>query len=262
MKFQLSKTEAFTKAVLLISMALTLIAMSPGFVAAQEDNWQFDLALYFWYSSVSSDLVSGNEIDVEADTLIDSVSSAFMGTVGVRKNRWSFLIDAIYVNLDDDNNVIVGSKAGLSVPAYLDVDLTSWIVTPVAGYRVVEDADFKLDILGGARYLNLEADINLNSSSQAPPIETSVSESVGFWDGIVGLRGEVALPAHLFIPFYLDIGTGESDLTWQAFGGIGYRFKKVDLVVAYRYLSWELKDNPIFDDYSMHGPLAGIRFRF
>ena len=57
-------------------------------------------------------------------------------------------------------------------------------------------------------------------------------------------------------------GTGESDLTWQASGDIGYRYKQMDSVVAYRYLSWELKDNKIFDDYSMHGPLAGIRFRF
>jgi len=25
-----------------------------------------------------------------------------------------------------------------------------------------------------------------------------------------------------FVPYYLDVGTGESDLTWQAMGGIGY----------------------------------------
>ena len=27
-----------------------------------------------------------------------------------------------------------------------------------------------------------------------------------------------------FVPYYADIGTGQSDFTWQAIGGIGYAF--------------------------------------
>ena len=26
------------------------------------------------------------------------------------------------------------------------------------------------------------------------------------------------------VPYYADLGAGDSDLTWQLFGGIGYRF--------------------------------------
>ena len=37
---------------------------------------------------------------------------------------------------------------------------------------------------------------------------------------------------------YLDVGTGDSDLTWQARGGLNYRFEKVDAVIGYAHLEW------------------------
>jgi hypothetical protein len=61
-------------------------------------------------------------------------------------------------------------------------------------------------------------------------------ESGSVWDGIVGARGHVNLTEKWYLPFYADIGTGQSKLTWQALGGIGYRFKWFDFTVAYRYL--------------------------
>lgn len=70
------------------------------------------------------------------------------------------------------------------------------------------------------------------------------------------------LTENWYIPFYGDIGTGESDLTWQLFAGVGYKFEKFDVIVAYRYLDWEFDDSPIFDDLDINGPLAGIKFRF
>ena len=65
---------------------------------------------------------------------------------------------------------------------------------------------------------------------------------------------------HLF--GYLDIGTGESDLTWQALAGIGYRFKRFDVHAVYRYLSWDFDDNPALDELDISGPAVGLRFLF
>jgi hypothetical protein len=61
---------------------------------------------------------------------------------------------------------------------------------------------------------------------------------------------------------YLDIGTGDSDVTWQGLGGVGYRFKWFDLVAAYRYLRWNFSDNKALDNLYLYGPAAGIRFQF
>ena len=46
-------------------------------------------------------------------------------------------------------------------------------------------------------------------------------------DGIVGVKGRARLgsASPWSVPFYVDVGGGESDLTWQAMGGISYAFK-------------------------------------
>jgi hypothetical protein len=58
---------------------------------------------------------------------------------------------------------------------------------------------------------------------------TEVSGSEGLLDGIIGMRGYFMLGDNWSIPYYADIGTGGSDLTWQLFGAIGYRFSWGDI---------------------------------
>jgi hypothetical protein len=72
----------------------------------------------------------------------------------------------------------------------------------------------------------------------------------------------VNLTEKWYLPFYADIGTGQSKLTWQALGGIGYRFKWFDFTVAYRYLSWDFGGGAPLDDLQIYGPYAGFIFHF
>ncbi|MFC1825261.1 hypothetical protein ACFL9T_21330, partial [Thermodesulfobacteriota bacterium] len=65
-----------------------------------------------------------------------------------------------------------------------------------------------------------------------------------------------------YMPFYGDIGAGDSDLTWQAEAGFGYKFKHFDVVATYRYLDWDFEDNSAVDDLNISGPLIGIKFVF
>ncbi|MBK6396605.1 MAG: hypothetical protein IPF73_19570, partial [Betaproteobacteria bacterium] len=48
---------------------------------------------------------------------------------------------------------------------------------------------------------------------------------------IIGVKGRYAFGAdrRWFAPYYLDVRTGDSDLTWQAMGGLGYRFSWGDI---------------------------------
>ena len=66
-------------------------------------------------------------------------------------------------------------------------------------------------------------------------------------------KGNVKLTEKLYIEFYGDVGTGESDLTWQAMAGIGYKFKWFDVVATYRYLDWDFDDNSAIDDLNISG---------
>src|SRR5262249_38677423 len=81
-------------------------------------------------------------------------------------------------------------------------------------------------------------------------------------DGIVGLRGQAALPGAWYLPYYADIGAGSSRLTWQAFGGIGYHFKWGDAVFGYRHLAYDFDSGRIASDMSLSGPHIGVAFKF
>ncbi len=50
--------------------------------------------------------------------------------------------------------------------------------------------------------------------------------------------------------------------TWQALGGVGYRFSKADLVLGYRHMEWNFDGNSVFDDLDISGPYAGVKFVF
>ena len=39
------------------------------------------------------------------------------------------------------------------------------------------------------------------------------------WDAVVGIRGQFELSGRWFMPFHLDVGTGDSDVTWQTTAG-------------------------------------------
>ena len=83
------------------------------------------------------------------------------------------------------------------------------------------------------------------------------------WDAVVGIRGKFNLAKRWFMPYVLDIGTGDSDYTWHASGGIGYQFDKFQLLALYRYMHWEFDDSfSLLKDLTLKGPLVGAMFRF
>jgi len=62
--------------------------------------------------------------------------------------------------------------------------------------------------------------------------------------------------------YYLDAGTGDSDLTWNAMAGLGYGFGWGELLFAYRHLEYDQPDNKLLQDFSFSGPGFGARFTF
>ena len=92
--------------------------------------------------------------------------------------------------------------------------------------------------------------------------QSATSESESLLDGIVGVRGAIKLSEHWYLPYYADIGTGQSDLTWQLLGGVGYRFGWGDIKLVYRHLAYEMDGDKHLEDLTVSGPLLGVGFRF
>ena len=237
------------KVILLVVSLIFLTAVVPAMVTSQEmaqDDWQFNAAIYLWGASIGGNTGSGSEIDVEFDDILDKLEIAFMGTFGMSKGKWSFLTDVIYLNVGKDKVADSGIK--------LSADITSWIVTPALGYNLADTEKFRLDILGGARYFYLKTELGLGSRN--------TDDSGSMWDGILGVKGSLNFGKHFYLPYYGDIGAGDSDFTWQAFGGIGFRFDRVDIELAYRHLEYRFDDKLVVEKLNFSGPLAGIKFKF
>jgi hypothetical protein len=58
------------------------------------------------------------------------------------------------------------------------------------------------------------------------------------------------------------LGTGDSDLTWQAMLGFGYSFGWGDLCVAWRYMDYDLDSGGAITDLNFNGPALGATFRW
>ena len=202
---------------LLIALVALIILAFPGSLMAQStdksDQWQFTIEPYLWLTAIDGSTKNGADFSVDIGDVLSDLEFAFMGVVGVKKGKWSFMIDTFYADLKDtkDSSLTVLSR---TIDFQTEVEVKTWIVTPVIGYTHIDCEKGKLDVVAGVRYLDVEIDVNVNSD-RARAHNPEFSGSDDFWDGIVGLKGEIALYEQLYMPLYLDIGTGDSDFTCQ-----------------------------------------------
>jgi hypothetical protein len=175
-----------------------------------------------------------------------------------RRNRWSIIADGIYMDAGADNSTTVTVGPGVPITASASLDLTTWIVSAGIGYEIVQADRGTLAVIGGARYLNADIDAGII----LPARTVARSQSTELWDGTVGLRGKINLGEHWYISYHGDIGTGDSDLTWQLFTGIGYRFSWGNIRLGYRYLKYEQDEDKALQDLELSGPVMGLGFLF
>src|SRR5437762_3178793 len=126
--------------------------------------------------------------------------------------------------------MIGGMPLPAGITADLNLDVKSAIWTIAGEYRVASDPTASVDVLAGARSLSARQNLGWNFSADLGPFNPSRSGSkeisVDKWDAIVGAKGRIYFgeARQWFAPWYVDVGTGQSDLTWQAIGGIGYTY--------------------------------------
>lgn len=247
-----------------------LLATAPLAAGAADDSdgdrWQFAAAVYFFAPAVKGSTASGSDIDVGFDTLLDSLNMTFMGAFEARKGRWSALADMLYLNVGANGGATVPLTGPLGQPLGIDADasleLRGWVLGAVGGYRIYDTSQASVDLIAGLRYLEMKTsfDLGLEGRRLGRAVESDASGVV--WDGVIGAKGRANLSGDWFLPFYLDVGTGDSEVTWQALGGVGYRFDWGDVSLAYRYLKWDLGSRSPIDDISFSGPQLTATFRF
>ena len=167
------------KAVSIATFALIMLLVPMhGFAQSGADQWKFSLTPYLWLPSAEASLRYGPppasgaspNVSVDAEDILSSLDFAFMLTGDARKGRWSVAADFIYLALSNDKSNIksVDFNAGpgpvnvtnTTLNLGTNVDLKGTVWTVMGGYSIVDEPNARVDLIGGFRYLDLEATTN------------------------------------------------------------------------------------------------------
>lgn len=259
--------------------ATGFLVLAPASAQAQDtsNDWQFAATIYGWFPDIGGNTrfgTDGTTIDVPIETLLDHLKMTAQGSFSVQKGHWGAFTDVVYLDVGEAGTrtrdvEIGGVPVPAAVNASLDFDLKSLFLTFAASYRMVGSKDATVDLLLGARMASmkpaLEWEFTGNFGPVAPPPLTGTrEESIEQWDAIIGVRGQLAFGPehHWVVPYHLDVGTGDSDLTWQGMVGLAYAFDWGNLGVAWRYLDYDVESRGPVEDMNFNGPALGATFRW
>jgi hypothetical protein len=243
-------------------LAVNLLGIPHGATAADSGigdagDWKFGAEGYLWLPWIDITTETGSDIEISLDDILNNLDMLFMGVLSAGKGRWSLVTDIIYFDIESNENTEV-----LPLLELKNLDLSAWIVTPQVRYSVLQTDKYRLGLVAGARYLQIEAQVKLDTKPPLPAGSRDGSDSGSVWDGIVGLTGQRELTDKWYLSGYLDVGSGESDHTWQVSGSVNYRFRKVDAVAGYRHLDYDIGSDKAISKLSVSGPFLGLRYRF
>jgi hypothetical protein len=262
---------------------VVLLAIVLHSEASAEEGWTFSLTPYLWLPNINGTLKyaippgGGGRPEVETgpNDYLENLSFALMLAGEARKGPWSIFSDLIYLDFDDEASSVKavnfgGDRIATDLNASTRSSFSGVAWTLGAGHTVVQNPKHRLDLVGGLRYFGLKAssDWQLTAAVNGPQGQVftrsgSISQKEELWDAIVGLRGRLKLgEGGWFLPYYLDVGAGSSELTGQALAGVGYTFKWGELLATYRYIYYDLKGDGLLQDVRFAGPAIGATFRF
>lgn len=257
---------------------LSVLCPLPAHAETAGSDWSWNATIYAWLPTLGGETSfppdgEGPAIDVSVDTILDSLNFVFMGAFEGRKGEWGFATDLIYLDLGAHNestrNFGIGAVLPVTVDADLRLDIKAWLWSFAGSYAVVQQDRFTVNMLAGGRMLDLAEDLTyrFNGDISGLPIgERSGSSHAKDtqWDAIVGVKGRWLFGEHRqwYVPYYLDVGTGESDLTWQGMTGLGYSFESIDVSAVWRYLDYDLGDSTSITSLDLSGAALAVSFRF
>jgi hypothetical protein len=257
-----------------IPLAAALLLGLPCARAAEPDPWQFAVTPYLWLPSVDAHLgfpADSGGSNVTMSDLLKHLSGALFLNAEARKGPWGASFDLVYCDFEKDGSNVTNIQVpggGNEVPINTGTttSLTGYQFSLAGLYNLERTEQASVDLLAGARYTHIGATLDWNFQGPLPgaPARTGRAETgADLWNGVVGARANLALgDSRWYVPLYLDAGAGSSRFTWQALAGAGYRFSWGDMLLVYRYLSFDQGSHEDVQRFSLAGFALGATFRF
>ncbi len=234
-------------------MALLCVLMLPDTVQAadKDESWSFELMPYLWAASLQ-----GNTRAEDAESpvdpgyslfTLDNLQGAFMGAMRVSRGHWSWHLDTLYVDYQDD------FAWG---PLESHVGVSGGFVELGGGYSA--NLDGNLEWIAGLRSVSFTSEVSIT-----PGPEGKVDKT--WLDPFVGFRYRHSLSENWALRLRGDLGgmNPSARLSLNTFLAMEYAFSnKVQALFGYRYLELDFRDNGYLLDISASGFALGLALRF
>lgn len=254
----------FYPARVLRTVAISGIVLFSSHVGADSNEdfntWKNTLApLYLWGVSMSGTITSGpvtGPFELDFSDAFSELEAAYTVHYEGAKGNWGVIIDYSSLNLTP-------STAAPGTSAAIDVDMKN-IIAEVAGlYRL--GADIPWQLLAGYRSYKLDLTASGLPSPPAPASQIVVDETIN--DVFIGGRYMRDINSKWSVIARADVGTGDSDLVWNALFAFDYRFTKLLSVFAgWRVLDYDVDRGSDADtfkyDMNHSGPLLALAFHW
>jgi opacity protein-like surface antigen len=253
---------------ILVSLCAVLGLLSSP--ARAQEGWSFELTPYLWGAAMDGSVGAGQlptvDIDMSFSDILDNLAAGLMGMFEARKGRWGLLFDGMYMKLEDSGTATrtgpgpVGATASAS--ATLEIRQTTYAAA--VAYRAIQGRA-PLDVVGGLRYLKIEADARIDASLFGQTGTRDLGAKKSWTDPYIGLRAQQPLGERWTLDSYLDIGGFgvASEFTWQAALGVNYDFSKsIAGKAGYRMMGVDYDNDGFAYDMMFSGVYLGLGIRF
>ena len=240
---------------------------------SQAAGWEYSVSPYLWLPTISLDSsnigdggspIDGSRLDIGPTSYLDALDFALMVSGDMRNDDWVMMADLIYLDFGfDDKDIDLGLPGGGPIAGSYSADLSGSIFTLAGGRTFVRNDRYYMDGLAGWRRFSMTLGLTCDLVSGRA---VDFTRELDFNDAFVGIDGRYDLGDgdRWSLRYYADIGTGESDMTWQALLGVGRGFGWGELFFDYRHLDYDFGDASNLDDVAsvFSGPSIGATFRF
>jgi len=246
-----------------VALAVLAAAVSAGAPALAQsaapthDGWQFEITPYIWTLGLDGEVKVGRlaaqGVEASFSDLTQVLDLALMGAFEARKGRGGVFVDSMYFDLSESeptpDDLFGDANVGLKEQLY-----------SIGGFYRVTQGKVSLDLLGGVRYGDLRADLELTSGMAAG---RKADAGIDWWDGVAGARVLWPFAQKWSLVGYMEIGGGGTRLSWQALAGVNWNFsKRLAGKFGYRYLSIDYDQDDVVYDMAMAGGYAGLGIRW
>lgn len=298
MSARIASLTVSARASVALMLAILPVHSATAQASDRDSGWHFNLAPYVWLPTVNANLqfsapsrpiigggggASGDRLvrisnEIGPNDYLSDLNMALMVAATAEKDRWSINADLMYLSLSSENSTIGSVERspqripiGLQASLGTETDLKAGVLTVSGGYEVLDSERAAASVIFGARYLQLDADLDWNLQIDITGADFVLdrrgrtSRDADLLDALIGFKGKVWLgdSQGWYVPYYVDVGAGSSKTTWQAMAGVGYKLEHSDLLFVYRHLDYDNDDNDaLLQDLSLSGPAFGWSFRF